>query len=88
VRLSAFGRLEHGVFQRLLDLLGRALSTGPDSSGARRGVTSDGKVEILLTPPQDSRAAVLRTSRGRFAGPDFVVDVRVAGVRRRREDTG
>jgi uncharacterized protein (TIGR02677 family) len=88
VRLSAFGRLEHGVFQRLLDLLGRALSTGPDASGVRRGVTSDGKVEILLTPLQDSRAAVLRTSRGRFAGPDFVVDVRVAGVRRRREETG
>jgi uncharacterized protein (TIGR02677 family) len=86
VRLSAFGRLEHGVFQRLLDLLGRALSTGPDASGVRRGVTSDGKVEILLTPPPDSRAAVLRTSRGRFAGPDFVVDVRVAGVRRRREE--
>jgi uncharacterized protein (TIGR02677 family) len=86
VRLSAFGRLEHGVFQRLLDLLGRALSTGPDASGVRRGVTSDGKVEILLTPPPDSRAAVLRTSRGRFAGPDFIVDVRVAGVRRRREE--
>jgi uncharacterized protein (TIGR02677 family) len=90
VRLSAFGELEHGVFQRLLDLLGRALSSSPDASGARRGVTSDGKVDVLLKPPPDSRAAVLYTPRGRFAGPDFVVDVRVAGVPRReaREETG
>ena len=88
VRLSAFGDLEHGVFQRLLDLLGRALSTGPDSAGVRRGVTSDGKVEILLSAPPDSRAAVLHTPRGRFAGPDFLVDVRVAGVRNSREETG
>jgi uncharacterized protein (TIGR02677 family) len=88
VRLSEFGKLEHGVFQRLLDLLGRALSTGPDSTGARRGVTSDGKVEILLQDPPDARSAVLHTPRGRFAGPDFVVDVRVAGVRHRREETG
>ncbi|MCU1685531.1 MAG: hypothetical protein JWQ81_6270 [Amycolatopsis sp.] len=88
VRLSAFGELEHAVFQRLLDLLGRALSTAPDSTGVRQGTTSDGKVEILLTAPQDARGAVLYTPRGRFAGPDFVVDVRVAGVRQRREETG
>jgi uncharacterized protein (TIGR02677 family) len=88
VRLSEFGKLEHGVFQRLLDLLGRALSTGPDSTGARRGVTSDGKVEILLKAPPDSHSAVLHTPRGRFAGPDFIVDVRVAGVRRGQEETG
>jgi hypothetical protein len=88
VRLSAFGELEHDVFQRLLDLLGRALSASPDGSGARRGVTSDGKVEVLLQSPPDSRAAVLYTPRGRFAGPDFVVDVRVAGVRQAREETG
>ncbi|MEC3977963.1 TIGR02677 family protein [Amycolatopsis sp. H20-H5] len=88
VRLSAFEKLEHSVFQRLLDLLGRALSSGPSTDGTRRGVTSDGKVEILLEPAPDSRAAVLHTPRGRFAGPDFVVDIRVAGVRRGQEETG
>ncbi|MFD8492591.1 TIGR02677 family protein [Amycolatopsis sp. NPDC059657] len=81
VRLSAFGELDHSLFQRLLDLLGRALSTSPDSTGARRGVTSDGKVEVILRPPPDARGAVLTTARGRFAGPDFLVDIRVAGGR-------
>lgn len=81
VRLSAFGELDHSLFQRLLDLLGSALSASPDSAGARRGVTSDGKVEVILRPPPDARGAVLTTARGRFAGPDFLVDIRVAGGR-------
>src|SRR6266571_1725607 len=41
VRLAAFGRLDHALFERLLELLGRALASSPDSSGLRRGSTAD-----------------------------------------------
>jgi uncharacterized protein (TIGR02677 family) len=53
VRLSDFGALDHTVFERLLDLLGRALAAAPDGSGLRRGMTGDGRVEVLLWPPVD-----------------------------------
>lgn len=82
VRLSDFGELPDTVFDRLLDLLGRALSARADSTGLRRATTSDGQVEIQLVPPQDGRTAVLRTPRGRLTGPDYVVEVRASGGRR------
>ncbi|MER5973361.1 TIGR02677 family protein [Streptomyces sp. NPDC002055] len=79
VRLSDFGGLEHGVFDRLLDLLGRALSTPPDSTGARRGSTGDGRVEVVLRDAADGRTAVLRTPHGSLEGPDYLVEVRPSG---------
>ncbi|HSV67998.1 MAG TPA: TIGR02677 family protein [Mycobacteriales bacterium] len=85
VRLSDFGELEHPVFERLLDLLGRALATGADAEGARRAVTSDGRVEIVLWPPPDRRTAVLRTAWGTLTAPDYVVDVRTAGDTSRQQ---
>jgi uncharacterized protein (TIGR02677 family) len=89
VRLSDFGRLDHAVFERLLDLLGRAMGVRPDSSGARRAVTSDGRVEIVLWPAPDGRTAVLRTPLGSLTGPDFVVGIRANGiVARDRKATG
>ncbi|WP_245685317.1 TIGR02677 family protein [Streptomyces yerevanensis] len=75
LRLSDFGMLDEASFERLLDLLGRALSTRPDRSGARRAGTSDGRVEITLTPPADGRIAVLRTAKGALRGPDFLVHI-------------
>lgn len=69
VRLSGFGMLDHAVFERLLDLLGKALAVRPDGSGVRRAVTSDGRVEIVLRPLPDAGRAVLRTSRGTLEGP-------------------
>ncbi|MEO3787698.1 TIGR02677 family protein [Actinocorallia sp. B10E7] len=79
VRLSSFGDLDHGTFGRLLELLGRALAERADAEGTRRAVTSDGRAEILLRPPADGATAELRTSEGRLLGPDYVIDVRVAG---------
>ncbi|GGY15936.1 TIGR02677 family protein [Streptomyces minutiscleroticus] len=79
VRLSSFGALDPAVFDRLLDLLGRALSARPDAGGLRRATTGDGRVEIVLAPPPDERTAVLRTSRGSLAGPDYVVHITAAG---------
>ncbi|MEV0260044.1 TIGR02677 family protein [Streptomyces sp. NPDC050617] len=81
LRLSAFGTLDHGTFERLLDLLGRALAVAPDSTGARRAVTGDGRVEVVLWPPADGAQAVLRTARGRLTGPDYVIEVRTARTR-------
>lgn len=81
VRLSSFGRLDHSVFERLLELLGRALSCAPTASGIRRSTTSDGKIEIVLRPPSDGAIARLTTPRGRFSGPDYEIEISAAGSR-------
>lgn len=88
VRLSAFGTLDHVVFERLLDLLGRALSTESEQSGFRRATTADGKVEIVLRPPADGAVARVWTPRGRFAGPDYELAIRAFGGRDRRMVSG
>jgi uncharacterized protein (TIGR02677 family) len=86
VRLSAFGTLDHEVFERLLDLLGRALGASPASDGARRGRTSDGRVEIVLRPPPDAATATLTTPHGVFRGPDYLVAVSAPGAPVRRSE--
>lgn len=81
-RLSKLGPLDHEVFQRLLELLGRALSAPADAQGRRQAATGDGRVEIVLWPPeQDDRRAILRTPAGRLTVPDYTVDIAVDGVR-------
>ncbi|MEV1007589.1 TIGR02677 family protein [Streptomyces sp. NPDC049881] len=80
VRLSSFGELAPAVFERLLDLLGRALSARPDATGLRRATTGDGRVEIVLAPPPDDRIAVLRTAQGELSGPDYLVSVSAPGA--------
>ncbi|MBP2472503.1 uncharacterized protein (TIGR02677 family) [Crossiella equi] len=84
VRLSSFARLPHNVFERLLELLGRALANSPTASGARRSSTADGKIEILLRHPADGSVARLTTPRGEFAGPDYEIEIRAVGDRRPR----
>lgn len=79
VRLSAVGELDYATFERLLDLLGRALAAAPGSTGTRRATTADGRVEIVLSPPRDAATATLRTPRGVFWGPDYVVDITAPG---------
>ncbi|MFF7361983.1 TIGR02677 family protein [Streptomyces sp. NPDC008125] len=79
VRLSSFGTLDPLVFERLLDLLGRALSARPDSTGKRTAITGDGQVEIALVLPADGRTAVLRTRQGALAGPDCLVHITLPG---------
>ncbi|MFI8519188.1 TIGR02677 family protein [Streptomyces sp. NPDC085481] len=79
VRLSSFSALDPAAFDRLLDLLGRALAARPDAGGRRRATTGDGRVEVALSPPPDGRTAVLRTAQGTMAGPDYVIQVTAAG---------
>lgn len=80
VRLCDIGELDAAAFERLLDLLGRALSARPDASGARRASTSDGQVEITLTDVDDGRTARLSTSRGVLTAPDYVVSIAAVGT--------
>ncbi|MEV6910950.1 TIGR02677 family protein [Amycolatopsis sp. NPDC051071] len=79
VRLSAFEKLDHTVFERLLDLLGQALGSGPDASGARRSTTSDGQIEIILRPSRNGAVARLTTTSGVFRGPDYEIEISTAG---------
>ena len=81
IRLSSFGRLDHALFERLLELLGRALSSSPDPSGWRRGATTDGRIEVVLKPPADTAIAELTTPRGVFRGPDYYIEIRAQGTR-------
>lgn len=79
VRLSAFAELDHEVFEELLALLGRALSEPADGDGDRRALTSDGRLEIVLSAQPDDREARLRTPRGILTGPDHMVSIHVLG---------
>lgn len=88
IRLAAFGKLDHAVFERLLDLLGRALGTDPGRSGVRQSTTSDGRIEILLRPPADGAVAKLSTPRGLFRGPDYEIEIRTAGTAQARRASG
>ena len=88
IRLSGFARLDHAVFERLLDLLGRALGAAPERHGDRRSTTSDGRIEILLRPPRDGAVARLTTPRGQFHGPDYEVEIKTAGERQARRASG
>ncbi|WNV82624.1 TIGR02677 family protein [Umezawaea sp. Da 62-37] len=89
IRISRFAHLEHEVLERLLDLLGRALGTAPDQHGVHRSTTGDGRVEILLTPPEEHREqAVIQTPRGTFTSLDYDVEIRTPGARPRRAAGG
>lgn len=74
--LSDFARLDHSTFERLLDLLGRALAALPGGDGLRRITSADGRIEVTLSEPaRRSRPAVIRTPRGTFRGPDYTVRI-------------
>jgi uncharacterized protein (TIGR02677 family) len=88
IALSSFGALDHALFERLLELLGRALTTSPDRHGSRRTTTSDGRIEIVLRAAAPGQIAVLTTPLGIFRGPDYVIEVHVPGVGQRRAATG
>ena len=61
-----FGRLDHAVFERLLDLLGRALAAHRTRTGPGGATTSDGQVEIVLRSAPRRRDRTLTTPRGVF----------------------
>ncbi|MEU4512964.1 TIGR02677 family protein [Nonomuraea wenchangensis] len=87
MRLSRLGELDHDGLGRLLDLLGRALAERPDSTGFRRAVTTDGRIEIVLRDPEDGAVAELRTPEGCFRAPDYLIDLRTPGEGREATPT-
>jgi uncharacterized protein (TIGR02677 family) len=71
LRLSDIGELDRGEFALLLRLLGDALAAGPAGADGRiRARTSDGSLEITLTPVGDGRTATIVTPDGTMYGPD------------------
>ncbi|ANZ42514.1 TIGR02677 family protein [Lentzea guizhouensis] len=73
IRISSLQELDHDAFDRLLDLVGRALAALPDSTGTRAASTSDGRVHIRL---RNARGwAKITTQRGTLSGPDYVIEV-------------
>ncbi|MGH9263578.1 MAG: TIGR02677 family protein [Acidimicrobiales bacterium] len=88
VRLSAFGRLPAEAFAELLSLLSAALDAPIGSDGARRALSVDGRVEVVLSDPGDHRHAVLHTPAGTLRGPDLLVSITLAGEPDRLEATG
>jgi len=75
-RLSEFGRLEPAEFFLLLDLLGEAMVRKIDPRERVSTTSSDGSLEIELTPTGDDRPARIRTSIGTLTGRDHWVRIR------------
>ncbi|SES04581.1 TIGR02677 family protein [Lentzea albida] len=73
IRISTLTNLDHDTFHRLIDLVGRALGSDPDSTGTRSAGTSDGRMQINL---RNARGwATMTTQKGTLSGPDYVIDV-------------
>lgn len=73
VRISTLTNLDHDTFHRLIDLVGRALGSDPDSTGTRTAGTTDGRMQINL---RNARGwATITTQKGTLSGPDYVIDV-------------
>jgi uncharacterized protein (TIGR02677 family) len=88
VRLSAFGRLSAESFSELLALLSAALDAPIGADGARRALSADGRVEVVLRDAHDRRQAVLHTAAGTLRGPDLFVSITLAGTETRLEAAG
>ncbi|MGQ0521116.1 MAG: TIGR02677 family protein [Actinomycetota bacterium] len=92
VRLSRFDRLPHDAFAELLALLAAGLDAPLGTDGARRALSVDGRVEVVLTDPGDGRTARLATDEGVLHGPDLLVSITLDGggatAAREREAAG
>lgn len=75
VPLSGFGRLDAVAFAELLTLLAAGLQAPLDGDGARRALSADGRVEVVLRDPGDGRLAALATDDGVLHGPDLLVSI-------------
>ncbi|MGH8999277.1 MAG: TIGR02677 family protein, partial [Acidimicrobiia bacterium] len=80
VRLSSFGILPADVFAELLALLAAGLDTPAGTDGARRALSADGWVEVVLHDAGDGRRAIIGTPGGTLSGPDLWVSITVVGA--------
>ena len=79
VRLSAFGHVPADAFAELLSLLSLGLDAPVGSDGARRALSVDGRVEVVLRDARDGQVATLHTDPGVLRGPDLLVSIFLAG---------
>ena len=82
VRLSHFARLPTAAFRELLALLAVGLDAPVGGDGARRALSADGRVEVVLRDPGDDRIAALSTEDGELHGPDLLVSIALDGAAR------
>ena len=75
VRLSHFDRLPAAEFGELLDLLAIGLDAEIGSDGARRALSLDGQVEVVLLDDGRGEVTALRTEAGVLHGPDMAVSI-------------
>lgn len=81
VPLSSFGRLDATAFAELLALLSEALAAVPSGDGARRALSADGQVEVVLVPPSPGASPVrLSTEAGMLTAPDFGIRIDLVAV--------
>jgi hypothetical protein len=80
VRLSHFDRLPDTEFSELLDLLAVGLDAEIGADGARRALSLDGQVEVVLSDDGRGEVAALRTESGVLHGPDMVVTISLTGM--------
>ena len=80
VRLSHFARLQGEAFRELLALLAVGLEALIGTDGARRSMSADGRVEVVLRDPGDGRVATLTTDDGVLRGPDLLVSITLDGT--------
>ena len=83
VRLSQLGRLPREGFAELLALLASGLDAPVGADGARRALSVDGRVEVVLIDPRDGQTASIPSDDGVLRGPDLLVSITlVDGVAR------
>jgi uncharacterized protein (TIGR02677 family) len=75
VRLSQFSCLSSAAFRELLELLAAGLDAPVGGDGARRAVSMDGRVEVVLRDPRDDSTAALTTDEGVLHAPDLLVSI-------------
>lgn len=75
LRLSDVGTLDAAEFDLLLALLDASLSAPADADGTRSTATADGRLHVMLCPPDDSARCVLATPYGRLNSLDYIVEV-------------
>jgi uncharacterized protein (TIGR02677 family) len=81
VRLSTFGQLPLDAFAELVALIALGLDAPRSGDGTRRALSSDGRVEIVLSDPVDGRVAAISTAAGVLRGPDLWVSITLVADR-------
>ncbi|HEY1322204.1 MAG TPA: TIGR02677 family protein [Streptosporangiaceae bacterium] len=73
--LSDLGMLDARSFRLFLALLGDALAARMPGEAEVKTVTSDGTLEVRLSPVPDGGTVTIRTADGLLTGPEHVIEI-------------